>query len=337
MTTATDTSGRKLKVALIGPGRISTAHLDAVRATSDIAELVAIAGVAEEEARIRSLVERFSAQRAVIGAETIFADREIDAVILTVPNHLHRPLAVHALASGKHVLVEKPLATSVADSDAMIEAARQAGRVLMVGQCRRFFAGAQMAKARIAELGSPLNITSIVGVYTLEPKASWWKSAEQAGGLVFGLNAAHLIDTAVWLIGARPVRVYADTMRFRSVWEGEDEASFIVSFDDGSSLTGRLSESMNPPQNEAWIIGPNGMMRLVDDRNLWLNGEQIHAEPITAYLDGDVAFRAQFREFANAIRGGRVPAASGAEVRPVSQIIEGARISAAERRAVEIT
>ena len=94
---------------------------------------------------------------------------------------------------------------------------------------------------------------------------------------------------------------------------------------------------MKPPVNESWIIGPNGMMRLVDDRNLWLNGEHIVKEELRPYIAGDPAFDAQFREFVTAIREKRQPLASGAEVRPVSQVLEAARISAAENRAVELT
>jgi predicted dehydrogenase len=326
----------KLKVALIGPGRISIAHLEAAYANRGIADLVAIAGVPGEEARLDELAQKYEAGRTIVGAEAVFKDPEIEAVILTVPNHLHRPLAVAALEHGKHVLVEKPLATTVADADAMIAAARKAERILMVAQCRRHFKGAQVAKARIAELGTPLNITQILGVYTLEPRAEWWKSAAATGGLALGLNGPHLVDTALWFIGSRPTRVYCQTQRFRSGWEGEDEASFIVNFENGSSLTGRLSESTRPQVNESWIIGPNGMMKLVDDRNLWLNGEQIVSEPYRPYIDGDPAFEAQFREFAAAIREHRKPIASAVEIRPVTQVLEAARRSAAENRPIDL-
>lgn len=326
----------KLKVALIGPGRISVAHLAAVRANCELAELVAIAGLPEEEGRTRELAEKFGAHRALTSVETVFKDPEIEAVILTVPNHQHCPLAVRALESGKHVLVEKPLARTVAETDEMIAAARRAGRVLMVGQCRRFFRGARVAKERIGELGRPLNITHILGVYTTEPRRPWWKSATDTGGLALGLNGPHVVDPIVWLIGAPPIRVYAQTQRFRSGWEGEDEASLIISFADGSMATGILSESMRPHVNERWITGPNGTMRMVDDRNVWLNGEQVVAEEVTPYLEGDAGFEGQFREFAMAIREKRTPMASAEEVRPVIQVLEGARLSAAQSRPIEI-
>lgn len=336
ISTASTSTASKLKVALIGPGRIATAHLAAVHAGRDLAELVAVAGLPEEVGRTRELAERFGARQALTSAEAVFKDPDVEAVILTVPNHQHCPLAVRALDSGKHVLVEKPLATTVADCDTMLEAARRAGRVLMVGQCRRFFRGSRVAKERIGELGRPLNITHILGVYTLQPRAPWWKSAADTGGLALGLNGPHVVDPIVWLIGKQPIRVYAQTQRFRSVWEGEDEASLIISFADGSMATGIMSESMRPPVNERWIVGPHGMMRLVHDRDLWVNGEQVVSEELTPYLEGDAGFEGQFREFALAIREKRTPMASAEEVRPVIQVLEGARMSAAQNRPIEL-
>ena len=325
----------KLKVALIGPGRISIAHLEAVHSNRDIADLEVIAGVAGEETRLAEVAAKYGARRTVIGAENVFKDPAIDAVILTVPNDLHPKLAIAALEHGKHVLVEKPLSTALADTDLMIAAAHKANRILMVAQCRRFFKGAQVARQRVSELGKPLNITHILGVYTLEPKTAWWKSATLTGGLVFGLNGPHLVDTALWLIDSKPTRVYCQAQRFRTGWEGEDEAAFIVNFEDGSILTGRLSESTRPPVNESWIIGPNGMMKLVDDRNLWLNGEQIVNEPPRPYIDGDSSFEGQFREFVSAVRENRVPLTSAEFIRPVTQVLEAARLSVAENRPID--
>ncbi len=333
---ARTSSEHKLGVALIGPGRISVAHLAAVRAGHDLANLVAVAGLPEEEARTRELAERFGARKALTTVEAVFTDPDVEAVILTVPNHQHCPLAIRALESGKHVLVEKPLARTVVEVDAMIAAAKRAERVLMVGQCRRFFRGARLAKERIGELGRPLNITNILGVYTLQPRTAWWKSAADVGGLALGLNGPHAVDPIVWLIGARPVRVYAQTQRFRSGWEGEDEASLVITFEDGSMATAVLSESMRPPVNERWIVGPNGMMHLVDDRNLWLNGEQVAAAEVASYLEGDAGFEGQFREFATAIREKRKPLASAEEGRPVIQVLEGARMSAAQNRPIDL-
>lgn len=327
---------RRIGVALIGPGRIATAHLAATAAAKDVADLVAIVGLPDELQRTRELASRFGAAKSLTSTEAVFKEASIDAVIITTGNHLHAPLAIEALNAGKHVLVEKPLTTTVAECDAMIEAAKRNGKILMAGQCRRYFKGAMMVRARIAELGRPLNVISILGVFSDQPKTNWWSSAKSTGGLALGLNGPHVVDTMTWWIGSRPTHVYAQTQRYRQVWEGEDEASLMISFEDGSMATGHVSLNMKHEINERIIVGPQGMMKLINDRELWINGEKVVEEPVTSYIDGDVSFERQFREFAIAIRDGRKPMASAEDVRTSVQVLEAALNSAARNEVVHL-
>jgi predicted dehydrogenase len=327
----------RLGVALIGPGRIAFAHLAAIQAGKDVANLVAVAGVPDEIERTRELASKFGAEKALTGIEAVFSDPKIEAVVLTTPNHTHASLAIRALEAGKHVLVEKPLTTSTADCDAMIEASRRAGKILMTAQCRRYFRGAQVVKERIAELGRPLNVISILGVYADQLRTNWWSSAASTGGLALGLNGPHVVDTMMWWIGSRPTQVYAQTQRYRTRWEGEDEASLMISFADGSMATGHVSLNMTSEVNERLIVGPNGMMRLVNDRELWINGRPDVSEEVTPYIEGDVSFERQFREFADAIREKRAPLAAADEMRPAVQVLEAALQSAASKQPVKIT
>jgi predicted dehydrogenase len=328
---------KRLRTAVVGPGRIARAHLVAIRNNNELAELAAVVGLPEEADRTRELAAEFGAGRASNDLDEVLADSGIDAVVLTLPNHLHEPVARKALQAGKHVLVEKPLSNSVKEADAMIDQAARANRVLMVGQCRRFFPGAREAKKRVGKLGRPLDIVHILGVSVDAPKTGWWQSAAKTGGLVLGLNGPHVIDTILWYIGERPVRVYAQTGRFkRDQWEGEDEATVVLSFADGSMATGHLSFNMRPDTNERWIVGPRGTMRLVHDRTLWLGDQKIVEGKMTSYIDGDEGFDNQFREFASAIHEGRVPLASGQEVRPVVEVLAAALESAKMNRPINL-
>lgn len=327
----------KLKVAVVGPGRISRAHLVAIRNNPDVAELLAIVGLPHESERTAALAAEFGARRAYDNLDHALADSGIDAVVLTVPNHLHRDVAVQALQAGKHVLVEKPLATTVDEADAMIAAASQAQRVLMTAQCRRFFAGAQEARRRVAALGRPLDITHVLGVNVDAPKTDWWKSSAKTGGLALGLNGPHVIDTILWFMGEMPVRVYAQTSRLKPEhWEGEDQATIVLTFADGSIATGHLSLNMRPDTNERWVVGPRASLQLTNDRTLLIDGERIVAGKPSAYIDGDESFDAQFREFALAIREGRAPMASGEETRGVVAVLAAALESAARNEPITL-
>ncbi|MGH9805999.1 MAG: Gfo/Idh/MocA family protein, partial [Terriglobia bacterium] len=111
---------KRLRTAVVGPGRIARAHLVAIRNNKDLAEVAVVVGLPEEADRTRELAAEFGAGRASNDLDQVLADPEIDAVVLTLPNHLHEPVARKALQAGKHVLVEKPLSNTVKEADAMI-------------------------------------------------------------------------------------------------------------------------------------------------------------------------------------------------------------------------
>jgi UDP-N-acetylglucosamine 3-dehydrogenase len=329
---------KRLRTAVVGPGRIAYAHLVAIRNNPDVGELAVVVGLPAEESRTRQLAAEFGAKRASNSLDDVLADPEIDAVILTLPNQMHAPIAMRALKAGKHVLVEKPLSNTVEEADDMIRAAIAANRTLMVAQCRRFFPGARETKTRVKELGRPLDIVHILGVDVSSAKADWWKSAASTGGLVLGLNGPHVIDTILWLMGESPIRVYAQTGRLKKDnWEGEDQATVVMTFADGSTATGHLSFNMRPDTNERWITGPRGTMHLVHDRTLWIDEKKIVEGKMTPYIEGDEAFDNQFKEFASAIRDGRPPLASAEEVRPVVRVLVAASESAKLNQPVELT
>lgn len=311
-----------LRTALIGPGRISVAHLDAITHDPSLATLVAVAGLPQEAERTEQLAGRFGAARAIHDVQALIDDDDIEAVVVTVPNHVHAEVAIPLLRSGKHVLIEKPLANTVAECRAIEEAAGSTGRTVMVGQCRRFFDGAKATRDLVEQLGRPLAIDHYLGVYVQEAATGWWRSASAAGGLAVGLNGPHVVDTMLWLIDSRPVRVYARTMRLRDKWEGEDEAFFIVDFEDGSVGSGHISLNASAPVNSRWINGPAGALHLLDDRTLTHNGNDVVREEVTPYIEGDVSFRGQFREFASAIRERRQARPSAAEGRSVVAILQ---------------
>jgi predicted dehydrogenase len=140
------------RVALFGCGWIQDFHARGVLAHPH-GELAAVANWRESSAR--AFAERHGIPRVTTDWEALAADPEIDAAIVATPNALHAPQTIALLRSGKHVLVEKPMATSVAECDAMIATAREAGAFLMVAHCWRFRDEVRAMRARIAagELG----------------------------------------------------------------------------------------------------------------------------------------------------------------------------------------
>ena len=149
----------KLRVAFIGTGRISDLHALAYL-DDERAELVALCDSSIELARERG-------QRWAVPAERIFSDYhemlaqpDIDLVEILLPHHLHYQATLDAVAAGKHVSVQKPMALNLAQADEMVAAARDAGLILKVYENFIFYPPVQRAKALIdnGEIGDLLTI-----------------------------------------------------------------------------------------------------------------------------------------------------------------------------------
>ena len=123
----------RVKVGLVGTGEIGQVH---ARALAELAEVeLCIAALIQPEVEQR-LAQQYGA-RLYPSCAAMWDDPSVAAVVLCVPSDLHREYTVQALRAGKHVLCEKPMALTLADADAMLDASRQSGRFLMIGHVLR--------------------------------------------------------------------------------------------------------------------------------------------------------------------------------------------------------
>ncbi len=320
----------KLKIGIIGCGRIAnTAHLPAIAENRDFVELIAVVDSVED--RAQKAHEKYGSKRYYVNIDEAFTDREIEAFLICLPHHLHGGVTIGALNSGKHVLVEKPLALTVEEADRMIKAAELNRRNLMVGQNRRFFKASIEAKKRMKEIGRPLHIVNVWFHFREAPPSDWWTSIEKTGGLLIPLNGSHAVDFIMWVTGKRPVRVYAEKNRRNPKWEGEDDVTILLGFDDG--LIGTISLSFNSRQEtyERYIIGSEKTMYFRNDGTLIMDGKILVEDnrPLES-------FKSQLEEFVMSIREHREPEASAKEVRKVVEVISAVTLSAKEKRLVSL-
>ncbi|MFL5579677.1 MAG: Gfo/Idh/MocA family oxidoreductase, partial [Gemmatimonadaceae bacterium] len=136
----------------------------------------------------------------------------VELVTISTPNRTHAPLALSALAAGRHVVVDKPFAPTAAEAARVVDAARRAERLVTVYQNRRWDGDFRTLRRLLAEgaLGAPLRFESRFERWRPTPKGDWRERADpaEAGGLLFDLGS-HLVDQAIQLFG--PVRsVYAE-------------------------------------------------------------------------------------------------------------------------------
>src|SRR5581483_4022218 len=165
---------------------------------------VAVADV--EEGPTRAFAERFGYERWTTDWRDVIADPAVEAVTIVAPNHLHYEMSLAAIAAGKHVLCEKPLAMDAGQAAGMARPAERAGVVAMVGHNYRRQPAIQRARQLIAE-GRLGTIYHFRGHYLqgwgVDPQVpiSWRFRAAEAGTGALGDICSHLIDTARFLLG----------------------------------------------------------------------------------------------------------------------------------------
>lgn len=200
----------KLGIAIVGTGMIGAVHRRAALLAG-----AAVRGVAASSPqRARDVAQAWDLPRAYDDIEEVVADPQVQVVHVCTPNHLHRAMAQAALDAGKHVICEKPLATTLEDARALAALARATGLVATVPFVYRYHPVVREARARIAqgELG-PLRLIhgSYLQDWLLDPASNNWRVDPTLGGTsrVFADIGSHWCDLVEWVSGERFAEVSA--------------------------------------------------------------------------------------------------------------------------------
>lgn len=327
---------RPVRVAVIGAGLIAQrAHLPSYVAAPE-AELSAI--VSGRRATAEAAAARFGSPRVLDSWQQAIADPGIDAVDICTPNALHAEIAIAAARAGKHVLVEKPMATSLAEADAMVAAAREAGVLLAVAHNLRFVP-IYMTMQRLIAAGAIGRVFSARGSFMhAGPDEFWgatsdwfWQEGQAGGGSLLDMGI-HMIDLLRWMVGRPVLEVTAMTARVLKPTFADDNAMVIMRCEGDILASVQSSWSARPvPDRQIAIHGELGnlMMGRSADEPLVLNlqdGAGARKElPLipAANLLGD-----PFVNFVRAIRGEAEPLVPGEEGRTSLAIALGAYESA---------
>ena len=233
---------------VIGAGIVGGAWHAHVYHNMPNARLVAVCDL--DESRAREIAKRYNAPGVYTDYRDLLARDDIAAVSIATPDFAHRDIAVAAAQSGKHILVEKPLATTVEDAQAILAAVEEAGVKLMVDFHNRVNPPFIQARQSVidGELGALKYIYARLSNTTFVPTQmlSW---AGKSSALWF--LASHTLDMSLWLLNDKPVRVYAVSRSGVLQDMGVDAPDFhvaIVEFENGAVLT--LENSWILPETE---------------------------------------------------------------------------------------
>ena len=254
---------KTLKVGIIGVGGIAFGkHLPALAKRDDV-EIVAFCDVQKESAR-RGAKEFGSTDAKVLtDYRDLIAMEEIDAVYVLTANHLHAEVTVAALQAGKHVMCEKPMATTVEEAKAMMDAAHASGKILTIGYQNRFRKDSLYLK-QVCELGELGQIYHAKALAIRRRAVPTWgnflSKKMQGGGPLIDIGT-HALDLTLWLMdNYKPKTVLGATYdylgkreSFANAWgpwdpnkyEVEDSAFAMIAFENGATVHLEASWALN--------------------------------------------------------------------------------------------
>ncbi len=281
----------------------------------------------------------------------------VDVVVLAVPHYLHRNLAVRAADRGKHIVLEKPIATNRQDALAIIDASKKAGTKLSIAYVQRFHPLHQKARelVRSGALGDLFRIqvsdlftkpeSYWTGGYSETVSTDWRASKIKSGGGVWIMNMSHTIDYMLDITGLEPVSVYAVASNYNTpVSEVEDDASAIVRFKGGASATLSASTiAAGNPRSEEILLGTQGTLILKNDARIFLNQawkEYPAMQWIPLPYDGkdpwQISRNIFFTQFVASLHGNGLVPVSGEEALKTLEIVLATYDSAATGKVINL-
>ncbi len=232
--------GHALRAGIVGTGFIGAVH-----ARSALLAGARVTGVAASTpARAEQAAARLGAGRAFASAEELVRSDDVDVVHVCAPNHLHVPLAEAALAAGKHVVCEKPIALDAEGAQRLVDAARAAGRQAAVPFVYRYYPTVREARERVGRGDTgPLHLLhgSYLQDWLLRPEDDNWRVDARLGGAsrAFADIGSHWCDLAEFVSGHRIARVSARvTTAVPERVDGAGRAAFTSADGDGDGDAG---------------------------------------------------------------------------------------------------
>lgn len=336
-----------LGVGMIGCGEIAVRTAEGIENGTD----ARIVGCMDLNGDLATDLAARSGARHTTDLDDLLGWPEVEAVVISTPHALHAPQGIRAAAAGKHVIVEKPIATTTADARELIDACEQAGRelgVLFVLRCRPGNARAREL-VRAGAIGEVAHIhlrtishkeqTYWTGGFTGRAATTWRQRRDLAGGGILIMNCIHAIDRCRFITGLEYQRVYAEYGTFATEVEVEDHVAVTGRMENGA-LFSAVATSAAPGRGEGngeAIIGTHG--QVVGGRRIFTTRDGFGV-PTGEWVDlgGEGGNdRTEFvASFVHAVRGVGEPVATGIDGLRALAVVTAAYDSMEQGRPVPV-
>jgi UDP-N-acetyl-2-amino-2-deoxyglucuronate dehydrogenase len=300
-----------LALCIVGCGQFARTFAQGLQPVRDEVDLFF---ASRDLAWARAYAAQFQGCGAFGSYEAAVADPRVEALYVCTPHPVHQPHVTLAAQAGKHILVEKPLARTLAEGRAMIAAAQQAGVTLMVAENVRFMAAVRQGKRRI-EQGDVGNLR-VVQLHEETPfqPGQWRRRRALHGGGVLIDSGIHKVHLLRYLAG-EPVHLYAAVLP-HALAQHEGEDGVVVMTRGASGAVGVIHHAWSSAQRSgpAWVVVSGTHGRLTSEMGApWLRLAQGSAEQTWHYANDAKGLIPMGQAFRESIRTGQAPEMSGAE------------------------
>lgn len=316
---------KQIKIGIVGCGAAAAHHSVACREISDKVKLVAAYDANEKRAR---RLAKTHGMETCEDYKSLLDRKDIDAIIVALPHYLHEEVTIAACEAGKHVLCEKPMAPTLEECDAMIEAAKKNGVKLMVAENHRFLPAHVLIHDYVSRglIGDVLLARAYEGVSEVTDlsKPDHWKgSPELAGGGVLMDAGVHRLSVLRWLFGeVESVYCWLAKQVIKLENKAEDNAMMFLKFESGPIAEVVVSFTViSPPTNRLELYGTEGtiledhawenpvqifstLKEMEDKRYQWY-GPEVEHQPFPGYYP--LSFRHEDEHFADCIINDKEP------------------------------
>ncbi|MCZ6875292.1 MAG: Gfo/Idh/MocA family oxidoreductase [bacterium] len=339
-----------LRWAIISTGQHANTKIAPAMALTPEAELVAV--YSRDRARAETFAQQHDAQAAYDSVQDLLRDDRVDAVFVNSPNALHADVTLQAAKAGKHVLTEKPMATTLNDAVAMVRGCRDAGVKLGVGfhlrqhpvhrEARRLLSQGVLGQIALAQAQWGFGVRGEVAPPPRQGLRQWWDEPEMIGwaSTMMG-TGVHVVDTLRFLLSQEVTEVAAITDGQRPQQPLEQLIAMSLRFEAGVIATVCCGRRLPDSHHDVVIYGSEGRISGLDTLREGRQGglqvmsqtvnktESVTADLLANYVD-------ELSDFHQAIIEDREPAATGLDGLQVVQVTLAMIASARDKRTVTI-
>lgn len=326
-----------LNVGIIGAGSYGAQHAEAIAALPDIA---LAAACRTNPAALAEFTAQYGGQ-GYPDYRDLLADPAVEAVVIATPHHLHTAITEDAARAGKHILLEKPMAPTLAECDRIIQAAEAHGVKLMVGHVNHFAPAYARARALLdsGAVGEIVLGLSTMSKFWFEPNRRAWHLTPETGGGMWRTAGMHCLDRLTWLVGS-PIASVSAQFGARFHDQAADDSGLIFArFANGAAGTiVSVGYKTGAPKHLTELTCTGGMMTIdyVDGVRI---GQDEQWQPVPDSGSANWMHEAlvgEWRTFAESIKQDSPPAVTGDFARHIMAAVFAAEESSRLRRELPV-